>query len=82
VPVLALPSNNMDQHLNMEAVRRAGAGEVLRARGVTGRQIRDVVSRMLATESYRREAEALARAHNTCRAEQRFPELLETVLAG
>ena len=77
VPVLALTSNNMDQHLNMEAVRKAGAGEVLRGRGVAAGAIRSVVERMLGDPRYGDKAAILANAHQACRAETRFPALID-----
>jgi UDP:flavonoid glycosyltransferase YjiC (YdhE family) len=82
VPVLALVSNNMDQHLNMEAVRRAGAGEVLRARGVTEAAIRECVERMLASPRHRLAAEGIRQVHQAYRVEERFPELIDAVVAS
>ena len=82
VPVLALASNNMDQHLNMTAVCRAGAGEVMRARGATPQALRATVMRMLEDPRYREGASAIAAAHSACRADVRFPELIEDVVRG
>jgi len=78
VPVLGLVSNNMDQHLNMQAVAESGAGEILKARGVTAPAIRAAVQRLLGTSSYREKAQRLARAHQACLATVRFPALIET----
>ena len=80
VPVLGLVSNNMDQHLNMQAVSRAGAGEILKARGVTATAIRTAVKRMLATSSYTDAARRLAEAHRSCPVGERFPALVDEVL--
>ena len=81
VPVLDLVSNNMDQHLNMAAIRGAGAGVILRARGVTAAALRATTMRMLDDRSYAQRAAALADAHSACRAEVLFPALVEDVLA-
>jgi UDP:flavonoid glycosyltransferase YjiC (YdhE family) len=77
VPVLALVSNNMDQQLNMEAVRRAGAGEILKARGISAENVRSTVSRMLADDRLTAQAQRLASAHRACPAGLRFPHLLD-----
>jgi len=82
VPVLALASNNMDQHLNMQAVRRSGAGEVLRARGVGADAVRKAVDRILNSPNYRRSAETLATAHARTHAAERFPELIGRLVQG
>jgi len=37
---------------------------------------------LLGEERYRLNARALARAHDACRVEQRFPELLRTIAVG
>lgn len=79
VPVLALASNNMDQHLNMEAVCRAGAGEVLRARGVTAQAIRTAARRILKDARYSAAAGALADAHRAFPMEMQFPALIDEV---
>ena len=79
VPVLALASNNMDQHLNMAAIRQAGAGMVLRARGATAPAIRSAATRMLEDDRYRTQAEVIAGAHRGCRVEERFPALIREV---
>jgi UDP:flavonoid glycosyltransferase YjiC (YdhE family) len=62
VPVLALASNNMDQHLNMEAVCRAGAGMVLRARGVQPGDVREAATEVLNGATYKVAAGALREA--------------------
>jgi UDP:flavonoid glycosyltransferase YjiC (YdhE family) len=81
-PVLGIVSNNMDQHLNMEAVRRTGAGEVLRARDLDPRAVRDAVSKMLSGAEYASAAGALARAHRACNAQARFRAMVEEIVAG
>lgn len=81
VPVLGIVSNNMDQHLNMEAVRKAGAGMVLRARGLSAAQVREAVSRSLETPSYREAARALSTARHGADAQQRFAALMAEMVS-
>ena len=80
VPVLGIAGPNMDQHLNMEAVRRAGAGEVLRARDVHPSQVREAVVTLLEDPRYAAAARGLAGKFEACRPEIRLPALLEEVL--
>jgi UDP:flavonoid glycosyltransferase YjiC (YdhE family) len=80
VPVLGIASNNMDQHLNMTAVRHAGAGELLRARGLRPAPLRTLVTRMLDAPRYRTAAAALALARRRYEPESRFPALIQEVL--
>jgi UDP:flavonoid glycosyltransferase YjiC (YdhE family) len=80
VPVLGIVSNNMDQHLNMEAVKRAGAGDVLRARGLTADAARTTVERLLSGPGYAQAARAVAAASRACRASVEMPALIEDVL--
>ena len=80
VPVLGLTSNNMDQHLNMEAVCRAGAGEVLGARGLDIRRLRSTVEAMLGDPAYRQAAQAVANAHRRTDATTQFRQLLDEVV--
>ena len=79
VPVLGLAGNNMDQHLNMAAVREAGAGEVLPARGLTGSDLGAVVERMLNTPEYGLAARRMAISHQRHDAGARFRELIASV---
>ena len=80
VPVLGIPGANMDQHLNSEAVRRAGAGELIGARRATPARIRALAERMLDAPTYRRAAAALAQAHREHDVATRFPVVIEAVL--
>lgn len=82
VPVLGLVTNNMDQQLNMEAVQEAGAGRTLRARGLAGSTVRDVVTGMLSGAGYTEAARKAQLGIAALRAEVQFPLLLEDVLAG
>ena len=79
VPVLGLVSNNMDQHLNMQAVRRSGAGEAMRARGLTAARLRPMVEQMLGTTKYQEGARNLAASHQRYDAATRFRAMVATV---
>ncbi len=79
IPVLGLVSNNMDQHLNMEAVRLAGAGEAMRARGLTVSRVRPMVEKMLGTTRYHEHARRLAASHRRYDAAKRFGAMVATV---
>ena len=79
-PVLGLVSNNMDQHLNMEGVRRVRAGEVLRARDVEARCIRQTVLAILQTADYAAAAKVIANAHREWDSASKFAELVNDVL--
>lgn len=76
VPVLGLPGTNMDQHLNMEGVRRAGAGETLGAGRLTAAGIRGLATRILGAQSYIDAAKTLAKAHLASDFRDRFPTLI------
>jgi UDP:flavonoid glycosyltransferase YjiC (YdhE family) len=79
-PVLGLTSNNMDQHLNMAAVRRAGAGETLCARDASARRVSEMVRRMLRTADYAAAAGRIARAHREWEPTSQFGRLVDDVL--
>jgi UDP:flavonoid glycosyltransferase YjiC (YdhE family) len=57
-PVLGIPGN-LDQSLTMDYLRKAGAGEPVRAGEVTGRRIKQMVSRLLHQPPYRGQAQRL-----------------------
>jgi UDP:flavonoid glycosyltransferase YjiC (YdhE family) len=80
VPVLGLASN-LDQHLNMQEVRRLGAGEVLRSGTADARLIRAKVVQMLENDAYARAAAELAKAFALHDAPSRFRAILSRVLA-
>ena len=63
VPFMALAMAALLRGVGSRAVRRAGAGEVLRARGVTVGHIRRFVERLLGSPSYAEAAERLDSAH-------------------
>jgi len=70
-PVLGIASN-MDQHLNMGYVRRAGAGELLRAGTVTGEEVRSAVQRLLDDGTSAEQAGRLRNCFATYSATERF----------
>ncbi len=77
--VLGVPSN-LDQHLNMQAVQRSGAGVMIRSEHATGRNIHQTVTRILATPSYVEAANRVAKEFSTYHALDRFTTLVEDVI--
>ncbi len=75
VPVLGVASN-MDQYLNMEAVRRAGAGELVRAGSVSSATIRQAASKLLASADAATAAKTLAGVFARRRPERTFASIL------
>ncbi|ARG60819.1 glycosyl transferase family 1 [Mycobacterium kansasii] len=61
VPVVGIASN-LDQHLNMEALERAGAGMLLRTERLSRRRVADAVQQALGDPGYRQAALQLADA--------------------
>ncbi|KAA1250518.1 glycosyltransferase [Mycobacterium simiae] len=61
VPVIGLASN-MDQHLNMEAIERAGAGLLLRTERLDSQSMAQAVTQALGRSDYRQAARRLAMA--------------------
>jgi UDP:flavonoid glycosyltransferase YjiC (YdhE family) len=78
-PVLGIPSN-LDQHLNMLAVRRRGAGETIRSEQVSARKVREIAMGMLETPLYTQAAARLAREFSNYRATDRFAQLVKDVI--
>ncbi|OSC40430.1 glycosyl transferase family 1 [Mycobacterium decipiens] len=77
VPVVGLASN-MDQHLNMEAVERAGAGVLLRTERLSSRRVAEAVNRVLSGGEYRHATWRLAEAFG--RDFAAFPQHVESAL--
>jgi len=61
VPVVGL-ATNMDQHMNMEAIERAGAGVLLRTERLTPARVANAVQQALGRPYYRQAARRLAEA--------------------
>lgn len=59
VPVLGITSN-MNQHLNMDSIRRVGAGELLAAGTLDAAAVREAALRMLTEPCYTEAARAVA----------------------
>jgi len=81
VPVLGIASN-LDQFLNMEAVRRAGAGILLRSDSATPQAIRTAVQELLGRPVYRETARELARVLARYPAPARFTRVVEQLCEG
>ncbi len=79
VPVLGI-ANNMDQHLNMEAVQRAGAGERIRSERADAVAIRGVVLKMLERPFYTKGSRRLAELFSNYSSANQFVELVAEVV--
>jgi UDP:flavonoid glycosyltransferase YjiC (YdhE family) len=79
-PVLGIASN-MDQHLNMQAIRRSGAGQLLPAGRATEARIRRKVEAMLADPDSRRAAAEQACILGGHDAGGRFASWVDEILA-
>lgn len=77
VPVIGLPSN-MDQHLNMEALERAGAGVLLRTERLNTEGVAAAVKQVLSGAEFRQAARRLAEAFGPDFAG--FPQHIESAL--
>ncbi|MGH7201834.1 MAG: glycosyltransferase, partial [Planctomycetaceae bacterium] len=75
-PVLGL-AGNMDQHLNMRAICKAGAGLLVRSDAATLPAIRDAAERLLAGPAYREAAAAIASAFGGYNARGRFRSFVD-----
>ena len=78
VPVLGIASN-MDQFMNMAAIVRSGAGEVVRADRVSVRHIREAVVRMISEPEGRRGAKRLARSFDELDSRQNFRDFVSEI---
>jgi len=76
-PVLGIASN-MDQHLTMQAVKKAGAGILLRAGQTNRRAVRQAVQELLASPGYRQAAGQVAAEFARFDAVSRFPAFVDT----
>jgi UDP:flavonoid glycosyltransferase YjiC (YdhE family) len=79
VPVLGLPSN-LDQYLNMEAIKRTTAGDYLRAGQCESRGIRDAARRLLYEAKYVAKAKKWAETCARRRAQGQFLSTLKKIL--
>ncbi|HEY2155384.1 MAG TPA: glycosyltransferase [Isosphaeraceae bacterium] len=79
VPVLGIPSN-MDQHLNMQSVRRLGAGESIRSDRASAGAVRRAVDRILGDPRYTDEAARLAGIFSKYDAVARFLAIVDGLI--
>lgn len=79
VPVLGIASN-MDQFMNMSAVVRSGAGEVLRADRVNVRQIREAAVRMIGESDGHHGAKRVAHSFEKMNSDQNFREFVSKII--
>jgi UDP:flavonoid glycosyltransferase YjiC (YdhE family) len=77
VPVIGL-AGNLDQHLNMEAIERAGAGILLRTERLKSRRVAAAVMQVLDQSDFRQAARRLAEAFERDLA--RMPQHLDSAL--
>jgi UDP:flavonoid glycosyltransferase YjiC (YdhE family) len=80
VPVLGVVGN-MNQYLNMEMIRRAGAGELLETASLDGEALRSLVARLLAAPAYAAAARSLASAFAAYDPALRLHDLLTRIPA-
>jgi UDP:flavonoid glycosyltransferase YjiC (YdhE family) len=78
VPVLGIP-NNLDQHLNMQAVAAAGAGMVLRAGHATVASVAAAAASLLNEQRFTQAAARLAAEFREYNAIARFRKVLDTL---
>ena len=75
-PVIGL-AENMDQHLNMEAIAARGAGLLIRSEHARPAEIRAAVEKMLAEPSYRLNSAELASTFTEYDAHARFKLIID-----
>jgi UDP:flavonoid glycosyltransferase YjiC (YdhE family) len=80
-PVLGLPSN-LDQHLNMADVCRAGAGKILRPSQATTATLRTAVERILLEPGYQSAAQKLATTFARYDAKARFRRFVDQTVGS
>jgi UDP:flavonoid glycosyltransferase YjiC (YdhE family) len=79
IPVLGIPGN-LDQHLNMQAVAAAGAGQVLRAGHASVSAVAAAAASLLNEQRFTRAATGLAATFQQYHAAARFQHLLKAAL--
>ena len=79
-PVLGI-AHNLDQYLCMTAIARAGAGVLARSGELTAASVRDAVTRLINTPSYRARAAALALDFTRYDSGERFRRFVESATA-
>ncbi len=79
-PVLGIASN-FDQFLSMQAIERAGAGVLLKARSINAETARSALRRLVSDARFRTAAQQVAARFATSNAPARFQAWLARVLA-
>ena len=80
-PVVGIASN-FDQYLAMQAIERAGAGVLIKARSISEHAVKTAIERVLGTPSYTRQALGVAEEFSRYRAGERFASFVDAVLHG
>lgn len=80
VPVLGIPAN-LDQHLNMTALEKAGVGRILRSEHLRPSSLRNAVRAMLTDEALNQRTAAMAETSGRYSAPRRFAEIVQEVIA-
>ncbi len=75
VPIIGIPSN-MDQHLTMNAIAAAGAGQAIRSEWFTAGKLRKLTQHVLADSSYTLRAQTIAKEFSQYDATKKFPEFI------
>lgn len=81
VPLVGIPSN-LDQYLAMTFIRESGAGEIVRARSLTARGLRDLLTRILGSDDHRRAALRVRENIGRVDARERFRRFVESTLTA
>jgi UDP:flavonoid glycosyltransferase YjiC (YdhE family)/ubiquinone/menaquinone biosynthesis C-methylase UbiE len=81
IPVLGI-ANNMNQHLNMRTISRAGAGEMMRAGLLKPAGLRQTVLKILSSPAYIQAAGVLGQTYLKYDAPSRFHEALGAAVRG
>jgi UDP:flavonoid glycosyltransferase YjiC (YdhE family)/uncharacterized protein (DUF2141 family) len=80
VPLVGIPSN-LDQYLAMTFIREWGAGELVRARSASARDVRHALLRVLDSEGHRHAARRASGAIRRADARERFRHFVDRAVA-
>jgi UDP:flavonoid glycosyltransferase YjiC (YdhE family) len=80
-PVIGIASN-LDQFLNMEAIQRSGAGEIVRADRFNGSKLTKLTRKMLNTSEYGAAARYMGALSSRYDSADRFVNIVRNVLGG
>ncbi len=79
-PVLGIVGN-LDQHLNMSQISRAGIGAILRSEFVTVERLRALAKQLLAEDHYKENVNRAQRASQQYSLETQLPQLIHQALS-